>query len=428
MKNWAENLEWSPNKIQSPSTEEGIQQVIQTAINENRKVRIIGTGHSFTSLCETKEVLLDLNNYQGLVDIDPVAQTATVKAGTKLKLLGNLLYEKGFSQENLGDIDSQSIAGSISTGTHGTGIEFGNISTQICAIRFINGKGEIVQCSENDQPALFKAMQISLGCLGVITQLTLKLVSAYKLELIKDKGNINETLANLEKLNNENRNFEFYWMPYTKTTQTKIINISTELTSKVGGFKNYIDEVFLENHMFKVFCNLAKWLPSLNNQIVNLLSAFISYNKKIHHSHQVYATVRIVKFYEMEYNVPYDAYQDVMKDLIKCVNGNKFNVIFPIENRFVQGDDIFLSPAYKRKSAYIAAHVYKGKDHTKYFNALEEIFVAYGGRPHWGKMHTRDANYFSNNYPEWEQFNKLRLDQDPNGLFISPYMKNILGC
>jgi len=424
MKNWAENVSWNPSDVYSPATEEEIVKIVRDAIAENRNVRIAGSCHSFTSLVQSDDVYLDLNNFQGIVEVDPVEKTATVKAGTKLKLLGDLLFKHDLAQENLGDIDAQSIAGSISTGTHGTGIEFGNISTQICEIRFVNGKGELVECSENNNPDLFKAMQISLGSLGIITLLKLKLIPFYKLELIKDKGDINATLANLDNLNENNRNFEFYWMPYTDAVQTKTTNISNDLVDK-RGFAAYIDEVVLENYMFKVLCEIAKKIPSTNNSIAALTAKFISHNRKVHFSHQVYATVRMVKFYEMEYNVHYEAYQDVMKDVIKCVSNNDFKIHFPIENRFVKGDDIFLSPAYKRKSAYIACHVYKGKDYKKYFNALEEIYIAYDGRPHWGKMHTRNTAYFAKTYPMWEQFHKMRMEHDPNGTFMNSYLREL---
>jgi len=242
--------------------------------------------------------------------------------------------------------------------------------------------------------------------------------------LIKDKGNINTILKNLDSLNENNRNFEFNWIPYTDAIQTKTTNISNDLVDK-RGFGAYIDEVVLENYFFKFLCEIAKKIPSTNNSIAALISKFILYNRKVHFSHQVYATVRMVKFCEMEYNVPYDAYQDVMKDVIKCVNNNKFNVHFPIENRFVKGDDIFLSPAYKRKSAYIACHVYKGKDYKKYFDALEEIYIAYDGRPHWGKIHTRNSDYFAKTYPMWQHFLNIRKLNDPNGIFMNSYLKEI---
>ena len=161
MKNWSQAIEWAPQHVAKPSSEAEIQQLVQQAAQENKNVRIIGTGHSFNPLWVTKDILINLDNYQGLVGIDKAQMQATVKAGTKLYTLGELLYENGLAMENLGDIDRQSIAGTISTGTHGTGLAFGRVSTQVIALRFVNGKGEIVTCSETQNRDLFKAAQVS---------------------------------------------------------------------------------------------------------------------------------------------------------------------------------------------------------------------------------------------------------------------------
>jgi len=423
--NWSGYHQWKPKHVNQPASAEAIQQIVKKAIEQNNKIRTTGSAHSFVPLSSTDDTYINLDNFQGIVSIDAEQQQVTVKAGTKLNLLGDLLYAINLAQENLGDIDQQSIAGSISTGTHGTGTNYGNLSTQVKQIKFINGLGEEQTCSETEQPNLFKAMQVSLGSMGVITELTLQCIPAYNLELVKKKENLEDVLNNLDEYNNANRNFEFYWLPYTNTTQTKYTNLSNKASDK-NNFGTWLNDVFLENHVFKVVCDIAKAVPSLNKGVSQLSAALIGANKKIHKSHKVYATPRYVKFNEMEYNIPAENYKDVVKDVINTINKNKFNIHFPIENRFVKEDDIFLSPAYKRPSAYMAVHVYKGKDFKRYFNAMETIFVAYGGRPHWGKMHTRKADYFSKVYPEWEQFLKIRNEQDPNQIFINDYLKSIL--
>jgi len=423
--NWSGYHKWQPNQVKKPTTAGEIQRIVQQAAAENKKIRPVGSVHSFVPLSATNEVYLNLENYQGIVNINAEEKQVTVKAGTKLNLLGDLLFAINLAQENLGDIDQQSIAGSISTGTHGTGTNYGNLSTQIKKIKFINGLGEEQVCSATDKPNLFKAMQVSLGAMGVITELTLQCVPAYNLELVKKKENLEEVLTNLDEYNKSNRNFEFYWLPYTNKTQTKYTNISKQVSDK-NNFGTWLNDVFLENHVFKVICDIAKVVPNLNKGVSKLSAALIGGNTKIHKSHKVFATPRYVKFNEMEYNIPAENYKDVVKDVISTINKNKFNIHFPIENRFVKEDDIYLSPAYKRQSAYMAVHVYKGKDFKRYFNAMETIFVAYGGRPHWGKMHTRKAAYFKSIYPEWGHFIKIRNEQDPNQLFINDYLKKLL--
>ena len=331
------------------------------------------------------------------------------------------------AMENLGDIDVQSIAGTISTGTHGTGKNFGTISTQVIALRFVNGKGELVECSETTNQELFKAAQVSLGVLGIITAVTLQCVPAYKLALFTRKESITTVLNQLESRKTDNRNFEFYWMPYTDTAITKSANIVTDSEPDKVNFFNYWSEYVLENYAFKLFCEYAHWFPSQNAMISKLSAAAFSDVKKVYYSHKIYATQRLVKFREMEYNIPADAYQDAWKEIMKTVNSKKFDIHFPIEIRFVKSDDILLSPAYQRDSAYIACHVYSKKDCKPYFDAIETILQNYGGRPHWGKMNSLKAVDVNNLYPEFSTFMKHRTAQDPYNIFINPYLEQLLG-
>lgn len=427
MKNWSGNVQWNPSIIEKPSTEKEIQNIVLKAANDNKKIRVIGSGHSFTSLCSTNEILISLDNYQGATSINKEKKQATVKGGTKLSLLGELLFKEGLAMENLGDINVQSVAGAISTGTHGTGVGFKSISNQVVALKFINGKGEVIECSETKNTELFKAAQVSLGCFGIITEITIQCVPAYKLKLQNGREKLSDVLATLDQRNTENRNFEFYWIPYTDTAWTKTSNIVEESEPDKVNIFNYLTEYVLENYVYKILCEYAKIFPSQNKTVANITAASISSVKKVFHSHKVYTTQRLVKFHEMEYNIPADAYNDAFKDIKKLVNTKKFNVHFPIENRWVKGDDVYMSPAYERDSAYIACHMYNKKDSKAYFTALEEIFKAYNGRPHWGKMNNFTTEDIVNSYPKFDTFMTLRKQHDPQNIFVNPYIKNLLG-
>lgn len=427
IKNWAGNVSLTPNNLVYPATEEEIQRVILKAANQRKKIRVIGTGHSFTNLCKTDQTLLSLDKFQGLIALDKEQNQATVKGGTTLKLLGELLWQEGLAMENLGDIDAQSIAGTISTGTHGTGTSFGTISTQIVALKFINGKGEIVHCSASENPEVFKAAQVSLGALGIITEVTLQCVPSYKLLIKNRKEQLDTVLSNIEERNRNNRNFEFYWFPYTNTTWTKTTNIAESGEPDKDNYFNYLSELILENYSFKALCEFARVFPSKNKLVSKIAAQSVPTIDKLNYSHKVFATKRLVKFTEMEYNVPADTYQEVMKEVIKLVNSEKFAIHFPIENRWVKGDDILMSPAYGRDSAYIACHVYSKKDSSTYFKALESIFRAYGGRPHWGKLNTITQHDVVDLYPKFADFNRIRKQQDPDGIFINAYMEKLIG-
>jgi len=333
MKNWAENVQWNPSAVAFPHSENEIQQLVLKAIRFNQKIRVIGSGHSFTSLCSTDEILVTLDNFQGLISINKEKNQATVKAGTKLSLLGELLFKEGLAMENMGDINVQSIAGAISTGTHGTGINLKSISNQVIGLKFVNGKGEIIECSTIKNTELFKVAQVSLGCLGIITEVTLQCLPTYKLKLQNKKEKLSDVLATLNERNSQNRNFEFYWIPYTNTAWTKTSNIVEGSEPDKVNFFNYWTEYVLENYVFKLMCEFAKVFPSQNKTVANITAASISNVKKVYHSHKVYATQRMVKFHEMEYNIPAETYQDVFKDVQKIVNSKKFNIHFPIENK-----------------------------------------------------------------------------------------------
>lgn len=427
MKNWAKTIKWNPSEILYPSTELEIQKAVLKAAESKRKIRVIGTGHSFTPLSVTNEILISLDNYQGIVHLNKDTLQATVKGGTKLRALGELLFQNGIAMENLGDIDAQSIAGTIGTGTHGTGKDFGTISTQVVGLKLINGKGEIISCNKRENPDLFRAAQVSLGSLGIITEVTLQCVPIYKLALQNDVENIHDIQNQLDERIANNRNFEYYWIPYTNTAWTKTSNIVKDAEPDKINFFNFWTEYVMENYVFKLACEWARWIPNQNKNVAKLTANGINPVKKVYYSHKIYATKRLVRFHEMEYNIPAENYHDIFQEVMKVVNSRKYPVHFPIENRWVKQDDIMLSPAYGRDSAYIACHMYHKKDPKSYFEALEAIFLEAGGRPHWGKMNTLKAKDFSMLYPEFSAFLKIRKEQDPEGIFISKYIRSILG-
>jgi FAD-linked oxidoreductase len=425
MKNWSNYHQWTPAEIATPRSEEEIQQLVIQAREQNKKVRIIGSAHSFMPLWTTDQAIINLDQYQGIVSIDHKLQQATVRAGTKLYTLGEALFAHGLAMENLGDIDRQSLGGTIGTGTHGTGLQFGSISTQVVKLRLVNGHGELVECSPTQNASLFKAAQVSLGALGIITEITLQCVPAYRLALQNLKEPLETVLQELENRYREQRNFEFYWFPYTTSAWTKTSNIVTDQVDKLS-WTNYFTEYFLENYAFKVLCEAAYHFPMLNEKVAQISAASVAPVRKVFASHKVYATQRLVKFNEMEYSIPIAAQREVLADIRQLFERKRFPIHFPIENRVVRHDDIYLSPAQGRNSAYIACHAYAKKDPLPYFSAVEEIFQAYEGRPHWGKMNTFTSEQATKAYPHFNDFRNHRKEQDPEGLFLNDYLTKLL--
>jgi len=424
--NWSGSVTSRPTAIRTPATLEAIIAVVQECRAANRGLRVVGAGHSFTPLVATDAILVSLDHYTGLESVDQDAKTVTVKAGTRIKALGELLFQRGFAQENLGDIDVQTIAGAISTGTHGTGIQFGSLSTQVCALKLVTGDGQIVECSETYNRDLFKAAQVSMGALGIIVSVRLRVLPAYKLRIEIRKKSLSECLKNLDAYKRDNRHFEFHWIPYTDTVQAKFANETVELPSAKGLWSTF-NEYAIENAALWLFSAFNRQFPRNSESVCKLMANFISDSTNIDEAHRVFASVRLVKFQEMEYNLPAEHFAAAIQEIDATIRREHFQVHFPIECRFVQQDDIYLSPASGRESCYIAVHMFKGMPYREYFDAMEAIFKKYNGRPHWGKLHTRQADDLPTLYPHWDDFQAARQQLDPQRVFTSAYLESILG-
>jgi FAD-linked oxidoreductase len=422
MKNWAGNVEFQPRTIAKPNSETELAAIIVQAAQQRRKVRCVGSGHSFTRLIETEDVLVSLDDMQGVVS--HTNETATVRAGTKLKRLGSELDALGFGLENLGDIDVQALAGALATGTHGTGRQLGVISTQVEALKLINGQGEIVMCSRTENVELFRAAQVSLGSLGVIVEAKLRTQPRYKLAMEQTRGDLDEALAQVETYNESHRHFEFFWFPHTKTVLQKLTKVSNEDPLPVT-MSQHLTDVVLENIAFEGISKVARLVPAWAPKISRLCASLASGNRRRDWSHRVFATPRWVKFVEMEYGVPIDSFHDVIRDIERELAKSNHRVHFPIECRFVKGDDIWLSPAQGGDRAFISVHMYRGMPYKDYFAAMEAIFAKYGGRPHWGKLHTLRGPQLSALYPHWADFQRMRKQMDPQGVFETTYMNGI---
>lgn len=422
-KNWSGNVKCDPKSIEYPSSEEEVIKIVKEAKSAGKKIRMVGSGHSFSAVVASDQILMSLDKMQGLIGVDEELNQAEVWAGTKLKPLGDALFENGLAQENMGDINVQSIAGALSTGTHGTGELLGTLSTQLVEVTYVNGNGELKTVNAK-AGELFDAIRVSLGLLGIITRMKLQLVEAYKLEEVTQKDTLTNCLKNLDSYKNENRNFEFFWFPYTDAVQTKCLNLSEKSILENGVIKKSVD-LFVEKRVFGVMCKLAQWIPSFSKQVAKISAKAISDNNEIGWSHNIYATVRGVKFNEMEYNVPVEHFETVLFEIKEMIESNNLSIHFPVECRFVKADNIMISPAYEREGAYIAIHAYHGKSYETYFKKAEAIFDKYGGRPHWGKMNYKKGEEFKGLYPKWEEFNQIRHDEDPDRIFVNPYLDEI---
>lgn len=422
--NWSGSVASNIRQLVKPASIEELADLIGNYSREGRHVRVVGAGHSFTPLAKTNDILLSLDKLQGIESIDADGSTATILGGTRLKLLGDKLLAQGFAQENLGDIDVQTIAGAISTGTHGTGIHFGSLSTQVVGLTLITANGDILECSAEQHPEIFKAAQVSLGTLGVIAKVKLRVVPAKRLHFKSQREKLSDCLAQLEDYKNSNDHFEFYWFPHTESVQTKFLNQTSAAVTGNNLWSSF-NKVVLENGLYWLLSESCRLRPTLSKSISNISALGVASVSEVDYSHRVYATPRLVRFQEMEYNIPVEHFTTVLAEIKESISTHHTQVHFPVECRFVHEDDIWLSPAYQRPSAYIAVHMYKGMAYRAYFQQIETIFKRYQGRPHWGKMHTQDGTTLASLYPRWHDFQRIRAELDPQGLFLNDYLQRL---
>lgn len=425
-KNWSGNVKCTPNKIVKATDVEQIQQLVKEANHKKTKIRVVASGHSFTPVCVTNQIMLDISELNGVASVDKSKKQMTFWAGTSVRQAGILALKNGMAQENLGDFDKQTLAGATATGTHGTGINLTGIAKQVIAFWIVNSNGELIECSEEKNTTIFKAGRVSIGTLGVIVKVKLQMVSAYKLKCETGVINMISILPTIPEMLQKNRNLEFFYFPMTEKALYKKLNITDE-PIKDSKIKNYINQHLIENVALKLVCEATsafKWNTQKVNQV---MASLLGSDVRINYYNKILATERNVKFLEMEYNIPASQFTPFFKELYHLMNTKKFPVFLPIEIRWVKKDDIWLSPTYKRDAVYIAIHTYHKASIPEYFDEVEKLAMKYEGRPHWGKMHNQTTTYLKKVYPKWDDFMELREQLDPNRIFINEYMEQVFG-
>jgi len=425
-KNWSGYVECPQTPVRTPDDATQLSQLLADAARDGQSVRVAGAGHSFSPLVASDGVIVSLDRMQGIVDVDGATNVARVQAGTRLYALGAALAERGLAMENLGDINVQSIAGATSTGTHGTGLGFGNLATQIAAMKFMTADGREVVASPAENPELFAGGRIALGALGVLSELSLRLVPAFRLRLERGGMDLEDCLAQADALVAANRSFEFYWLPHTESVLTKTWNV-TDAPVDESGFGRWVSDVLLENTAFGALCKLGRAVPSWCPPLSRFCASMISRSEQVDASWSMLSTVRQVRFNEMEWSLPADRGAGALREIKALIARREFPLMFPLEYRWVKGDDLWLSPNFGRDSVHISVHQFVGMPFERYFDAVQAICLAHGGRPHWGKVHSLKAAQLSRLYPRWDDFLVLRERMDPQGRFLTPHLRGLFG-
>jgi len=416
--NWAREQRCAPERIERPGSEEELARVVGAA----RRVKVVGAGHSFTDIACTDGVMVDLSQMRGVLSVE--GEDVTVEAGITLRDLGEELRRRGLAMENQGDVDPQTLAGAISTATHGTGGDFGNLATQVVGIRLVPGEGEVVELREGDE---LRAARVGLGALGAISAVTLRCVPAFTIHRIDEPRSLDDVLPRLDELVDGNHHWEAFVLPHTRTALT----LSSERTDREpkppGRLRAFVHDVLLENAVVGGALRLGRAFPPLIPAVSRGLAALMSRAERLDASNRVYANPRLFRFTEMEYAIPREHAAEALERVLALIERRRLSMGFPIELRMAAADDALLSTAHGRPTAYIAVHQYHGMEFETYFRAVEAIMDEYDGRPHWGKRHYQSAATLAGRYPEWERFQEIRGRLDPGGRFENDYTRRVLG-
>ena len=429
-RNWSGLEEATPQQVETPTSLDAVVDVVRRAREAGTTTKMTGTGHSFTGIAAPEHTLLRPDGLTGVVEVDREAMTVTARAGTPLKELNLALERSGLSLHNMGDIAEQTLAGATSTGTHGTGGTAAGLAAQLAGLELVTGTGEVLRASAHENPDVFDVARVGLGALGILTALTFHVEPLFVIEAHEQPMDWDRALATYDEMVAAAHHVDMYWFPHTDRMLVKQ-NVSTDLEpgeqeppSRVAA---WWEDDFVSNTVFGGLCRVGSRAPGLVPRINRVAGRALSERRYSDLAHRVFVTPRRVRFREMEYAVPREVGLDVLRECRRVIDASGWRIAFPVEVRTAPADDIPLSTAHGRDSLYLAFHVPHDTDHTAYFGGLEPILRQAGGRPHWGKVHTRTAADLAPAYDRFDDFLRMRERLDPDRVFANDHLRRVLG-
>jgi L-gulonolactone oxidase len=426
--NWGRNQVADPARVETVASVAQAVQVLRRARADGRRVKPVGSGHSFTGAAVTDGVQVRLHGLNR-VEHDGSSDVVTVSAGMRLDHLNRALEQRGLSMSNLGDIDRQTISGAISTGTHGTGSRLGGLATQVRGLQLVLADASVVDCSADIEPDLYDAARIGLGAFGLVTAVTLQCEPVFRLTAVEEPMPLDDVLADFDALADGNDHFEFYWFPHTRVALTKRNNraVAGKSDPSYPQWRAWVDDELLSNGLFEVVQRISTAAPAAIPRLNRMAASALSGRTFTDVSHRVFVSPRRVRFREMEYAVPRSAIVDVVREIRSWIEHSGARISFPIEVRVAAADDLWLSTAHGRETAYVAVHSYHRTPYQPYFDAVEAIAAGVGGRPHWGKLHGLGAEQLRALYPRFDDVLAVRDRVDPDRVFANSYTERVLG-
>jgi FAD-linked oxidoreductase len=426
--NWAGDQACRPAEIVRPRDRDELAEAVAKAAAAGRRISVAGSGHSFTEAAMTDGgTMLRIEALRGVIDADPGSGLVKVAAGTVLAELNEELARLGLAMENLGDIDRQTLAGAISTGTHGTGARLRNISAQVEGMELVLADGSVRALSAATHPELLRAARVGVGALGAISAVTLRCVPAFTLQRVDKPLPREQVLDGFLERAEAHDHYELFTFPYADTALVLERNRTEASPRPRGRVAAHLNDVVIENWALGALSATGRRFPAAIPRLARLAARVASGSRAVDRSDRIFANERRVRFTEMEYGVPREHGPEAVRRVIEWVRSNRYPVFFPIEMRIAAGDDALLSPSHERDTVYVAVHQYRGMEWRPYFEAVEAIMDSYGGRPHWGKRHFQTAATLAPRYPRWAEFQRARDELDPSRTFTNEYAERVLG-
>jgi FAD-linked oxidoreductase len=414
--NWSGSVASDVRAVIKPRDEASLA----TAVARAAHVRATGAGHSFMPLCASDDLIVSLAHLEGEMRVAAGRASAQVPAGWSLKRLTAELWEHGLALANQGDVNPQSVAGSMATGTHGTGRDLGSLSTFARGFRLVLADGSTCWCDRDTDPELFEAQRLSLGLLGVATEIELAVVPAFHLHERIEKRSWAEVRESFDALADQHRHVEFFFFPHADHVILKTLN-ETDACEPPPASKEDSEKAF--RRILDIGATLPFAVPLLQRR---MMSGPMK-GRRRGPAHMIFPSERALRFEEMEYEMPRAVGLEVLDEAVRWIRRRGLPVAFPFEYRVVAGDDIWLSPMNAGPVASISMHQYEKMPWRALFAEAEGMFRAAGGRPHWAKRHTLSRDDVDALYPQAERFRAVRRRVDPAGKFLNGHLRELFG-
>ena len=431
--NWAGLESAEPRTVITPTSVDEVADAVTTARLDGSTVKMVGTGHSFTAISAPRDVMLLPSGMTGILDVDREAMTVTAYAGTQLKVLNVELERLGLSLHNMGDIAEQTLAGAISTGTHGTGGLAAGLAAQLDGLQLVTGTGDVIDATREQNPDVFDVARVGLGSLGILTTVTFAVEPLFLLEAVEQPMSWDEALGSFDEMVAASDHCDMYWFPHTDRLLTKRnTRLGTDVSEAepVSRVRGWVDDELLSNTVFGMLTAGANRVPGVIPRMNQVSARVLSPRTYSDVAHRVFTSPRRVVFREMEYAVPREAGLDALREARSVIERSPWRISFPVEIRVAPADDIPLSTASGRDSFYLAFHTHHRSDwrtHAAYIDAMERVMRDHDGRPHWGKLHARTAADLAPAYPRFGDFLAMRDRLDPDRVFTNAYLDRVLG-